>query len=52
MAKVMDLVERVDAALAAPPVRQRDAANANSPKQRAELVRALATAEEEWLTLS
>ncbi len=53
MAKVSDLVRRVDEALAAPDAFKRDVAKAAQlAQQRSELVRALETAEEEWLALS
>ena len=53
MTKVSDLVRRVDEALAAPDAFKRDVAKAAQlAQQRSELVKALETAEEEWLTLS
>ena len=53
MAKVSDLVRRVDEALASPDAFKRDVAKAAQlAQQRSELVRALETAEEEWLSLS
>jgi ATP-binding cassette subfamily F protein 3 len=53
MAKFTDLLARVDAALAHPETFGREPARgAQLAQQRAELARALVTAEEEWLTLS
>ena len=53
MAKFSDLIKRVDAALADPQAFVKDPAKAAElAKQRGELERALATAEEDWLTLS
>ncbi|HWG07200.1 MAG TPA: ABC-F family ATP-binding cassette domain-containing protein [Beijerinckiaceae bacterium] len=53
MKKFEDLIARVDAALAAPDAFTKDSAKAASLAQnRAELARALAAAEEEWLELT
>ncbi len=53
MAKLQDLMQRVDEALGAPDVFLKDPEKASRLSgQRAELERALTAAEEEWLTLS
>jgi ATP-binding cassette subfamily F protein 3 len=53
MTQFQSLIARIDEALAAPDAFTRDAAKASQlAAQRADLERALARAEEEWLTLS